>query len=1049
MLKGSSGQLASVSVAGLNTLTDVNLQESPAGTYRAEYTTQAGDNIDKATVTFLLADQSDDSLQLTIDTTSPSAPTQLQLVGNKIGVENLKQVQISAQTLPLAEIIFTLTDQRDHSQFTQAQAAVSGEATASLDASILLDGPIQVTAQLAPDLAGNSGLPAQIEVPKETPTATFLLEIAEAKTRARVGEDARYTVLLYSQNGFLQPVKLSVDQSTLPAGVTASFQPSEIIFTQPTQKATLTLASGDQAVTGIHQLSVTAQGGEVLQTASLQLELEKLTAFITLNLSTPSPIQYRKPIRLFGQVILPNEASSDDKAEDLQADLPIQLILTRPDQNQQVLETSTQISRTYVFDQVSFDQIGPWTVKVKWVGDSKYNQVEESQQVKVVPAQPILQWMTSPKSVNPQVAPLGQTINLALQLVEPQVKDLSLLLTISRPDQNANQKIRLQTDALGVISTPIQLEADGDWGFIVDWEGSSNYQPVSSTEHRLTVTRELGKAIVVLGGGDESNNPSWTRFNTTASHVYQTLLKRRLTEEDIFYLSPASDPDTAVDEQVSEFQLERAITQWAKNQVSSAVPLWIYLLSHNTGTHFLLHESATGQTWLSAEKLAGWLDQLPAQVPVTLVIEACYSGNFIPILAKPGRVIMTSADAENQAQIYRVSSFSRFLFENIRRNLTISQSFEDATLRMEKSVIHNSQWPQLEADGDGNPNQPSDYVLVKDRYLPDDIEPLTKPVMTDLVATPNRLEQGLTAALLTVRIPGDAAMSQVSALIVPPSFRATGKFDDWQELKVLQLTDPDGDRIFAGSHAGFTASGTYQLIVEAEDVNDNISDSLQIELLVVGRKVPLTGDVNGDNTVNIFDLVIAAGQFGQNGLGLMGDVNDDQSVNIFDLVIVAGNFGQTLAAPSMVVKIELTTRRQLTTLQKHHIASAIDQLESSSNRSNEEETALKVLKSILPERLPTQTRLLANYPNPFNPETWIPFQLAQDTTVTARIYDLTGKQIRVIELGHLSAGNYVESNRAIYWDGKTETGEFVSSGTYFYQIDAGDYRATRKMVILK
>ena len=103
----------------------------------------------------------------------------------------------------------------------------------------------------------------------------------------------------------------------------------------------------------------------------------------------------------------------------------------------------------------------------------------------------------------------------------------------------------------------------------------------------------------------------------------------------------------------------------------------------------------------------------------------------------------------------------------------------------------------------------------------------------------------------------------------------------------------------------------------------------------------------------------------------------------------------------------------------------------------------------MPERLPTQTQLLANYPNPFNPETWIPFQLAQDSTVTAKIYDVTGKQIRVIELGHVSAGNYVESNRAIYWDGRSENGEHVSSGTYFYQIQAGDYTDIRKMVILK
>ena len=77
------------------------------------------------------------------------------------------------------------------------------------------------------------------------------------------------------------------------------------------------------------------------------------------------------------------------------------------------------------------------------------------------------------------------------------------------------------------------------------------------------------------------------------------------------------------------------------------------------------------------------------------------------------------------------------------------------------------------------------------------------------------------------------------------------------------------------------------------------------------------------------------------------------------------------------------------------------------------------------------------------------FKLADDSTVTAKIYDVTGNQIRMIELGHIPAGNYVESNRAIYWDGRTEDGEQVSSGTYFYQIEAGDYTETREMVILK
>jgi len=99
--------------------------------------------------------------------------------------------------------------------------------------------------------------------------------------------------------------------------------------------------------------------------------------------------------------------------------------------------------------------------------------------------------------------------------------------------------------------------------------------------------------------------------------------------------------------------------------------------------------------------------------------------------------------------------------------------------------------------------------------------------------------------------------------------------------------------------------------------------------------------------------------------------------------------------------------------------------------------------------LPRETQLLANYPNPFNPETWIPFELADDAEVTVTIYDVQGKRIRQLQLGQVTAGRYVTADQAAYWNGKTETGEVVSSGTYFYQLQAGVYIETRKMVILK
>ena len=107
------------------------------------------------------------------------------------------------------------------------------------------------------------------------------------------------------------------------------------------------------------------------------------------------------------------------------------------------------------------------------------------------------------------------------------------------------------------------------------------------------------------------------------------------------------------------------------------------------------------------------------------------------------------------------------------------------------------------------------------------------------------------------------------------------------------------------------------------------------------------------------------------------------------------------------------------------------------------------LDTLVTYEIPAKTELLRNYPNPFNPETWIPYRLAKDATVTLEIYDTTGGIVRNIHIGHQLAAIYESRSKAIYWDGRNEFGERVASGIYFYHLTAGDYSATRKMVILK
>ena len=204
---------------------------------------------------------------------------------------------------------------------------------------------------------------------------------------------------------------------------------------------------------------------------------------------------------------------------------------------------------------------------------------------------------------------------------------------------------------------------------------------------------------------------------------------------------------------------------------------------------------------------------------------------------------------------------------------------------------------------------------------------------------------------------------------------------------------------------------------------------------------PTTADVNTDGSVDVLDLIMIASSLGQVGQS-DADVNGDGVVSILDLVLVAGALGTSAAAPSLHPQ----SLEMLTAGSVRQWLSQAQQLAATDPAYLRGITMLEQLLTVL---APKETTLLPNYPNPFNPETWIPYRLAEDAFVTLIIYDSRGQVVRTLNVGHQIAAFYESRSKAIYWNGRNEFGEQVASGVYFYHLSADDFSATRKMLIIK
>ena len=278
-----------------------------------------------------------------------------------------------------------------------------------------------------------------------------------------------------------------------------------------------------------------------------------------------------------------------------------------------------------------------------------------------------------------------------------------------------------------------------------------------------------------------------------------------------------------------------------------------------------------------------------------------------------------------------------------------------------------------------------------------------------------------------------------------------------------------------------TTTGTTDVTYTATDAT-SASASLPFTITVTeSGGAPL--DINGDGQVTVLDLAVVALLYGTRvpvGVSLLADVNADGVVDILDLTAVAqgidaasGGLNQLslwevkaalLAAAEQAAEIGAVAGAPMGFGTGQHalsngiaygnVAAALAdarRMTVDDVRLGKGMAVLEGLLQLLVEMgaIPETTALLPNYPNPFNPETWFPYQLANAADVTLTIYDMRGIAVRELVLGHQPAGVYQSRGRAAYWDGRNELGEPVASGVYFYTLTAGDFTATRKLMIRK
>lgn len=406
------------------------------------------------------------------------------------------------------------------------------------------------------------------------------------------------------------------------------------------------------------------------------------------------------------------------------------------------------------------------------------------------------------------------------------------------------------------------------WGLCV---GSNGEVYVTDLDlHRVQQFRSVsvadrGKAVIVAGGGPFPGNNLWDATQFCANFAYRALVHQGFTKESIYYLSADvnldldgnGEPDD-VDADATNENFEFALTQWA----ADADDLVIYMVDHGGTDKF---RTAAAEI-LTDQDLARWLDQAQKAVTgvVTLVYDACQSGSFLTELAAPGRIVITSAAAEENAYFLSTGtiSFSNFFWTQVFNGYSVLESFDVAAEAIGQTV--DFQTPQRADAG----NLAIQTFIGNGTFISGEAPSI------DQVSPPQTIANASSADLFADAADPDGT-ARVWAVIRPPDYRPPSPDNPVQNLPILELFPAQEDR-WEGTYTGFTSPGTYTIAIYARDQLGNTSRPALTSVAVdnpLRRRAILVAA--GAQTDPNWPTVQAAAELAYEALRFQGYADDD------------------------------------------------------------------------------------------------------------------------------------------------------------------------------